>query len=138
MYIIAYFITQNAQTLCTIAFSILTSKTNSCRQNGFWGEVDIKWEILNSQIWNYFIFLPSNVQTKEIVQAPTILVDTDFSTFKENCKLLPRYYLYQQNVRTKVADIQKMQLMVFWEIFRAHTWSFMNFQTWWSKTHNKT
>ncbi len=89
----------------------------------------------------FFIKIQPYISFKKmsmIVQAAATLVDTDFSTSRKNCELLPKYCLDQQNSRTKVVDLQKMQLMVFWEKFRAHTWSFMHFQTWWSKTHHTT
>jgi hypothetical protein len=55
-----------------------------------------------------------------LVQAPATLVDTDFSSFKENCQLLPKYCLFQQNSRTKVVDLHKTILMVLLQKFRAH------------------
>jgi hypothetical protein len=68
-----------------------------------------------------------------------IVLDTDFSSFKKNCQLLPKYCLFQQNSRTKVVDLQKIQFMVLLQKFRAHTWLPMNFQTWWwKKTSHET
>jgi hypothetical protein len=40
-------------------------------------------------------------------------VDTDFSSFKENRQLLPKYCLFQQNSRTKVVPYQPLTLDFF-------------------------
>ncbi len=59
-----------------------------------------------------------------------------FFQFQGKSLLLPECCLIQQNSWTKVVHLRKVPLMVFSPKFRAHTWLFMNFQTW-SKTRTK-
>jgi hypothetical protein len=63
--------------------------------------------------WFLYSWHSGDLTLQHSIQTPAILVDTDFSSFKENCQLLPKYCPFWQNFRTQVVHLQKTQLMAF-------------------------